>query len=459
MTDTLSFPEKLERFCKTVGTHRFDGLIIPISEGQAETAALLIGALKPQRVVLIVTPQSAMNLGDIRRDLGEVNPALERPIEEPEYINDAFDTGATYQALKNILDRWPKGGTYAVDVTGGTKPMSVGLAKAAHVLRLPILYISSENRHGAKKNQRFTVLPDPYHVFGDLERAEAHNLFRRHDYQGAARMFGDLEERVPESRDSHWRQLAQIYADWDVFALKQASEAMNKLVEEVERDGDTSPLRTHLARLCRQKKVLNLLARITEKLNDRSTEDHQKKNLQLSTFKKKRPVAAILSSLYHNGLRREAQGRYDVAALLLYRCLELISQHRLAQWGIATDHPSYDQACQRVPDLKERYKEEQKKLGREGKLPNRNIGLFTGYVLLKALDDDLVRGYEIADIEKRTQARNESILAHGLRLITDAEYRAFKEVVDEMLERFFAVTKLSRTDWEVQYRFLEGEAP
>lgn len=48
-------------------------------------------------------------------------------------------------------------------------------------------------------------------------------------------------------------------------------------------------------------------------------------------------MLALLGSLYANALRREAQGRYDVAALLLYRCLELMSQRRLAGLGIDAD--------------------------------------------------------------------------------------------------------------------------
>ena len=45
--------------------------------------------------------------------------------------------------------------------------------------------------------------------------------------------------------------------------------------------------------------------------------------------------------LYHNALRREAQGKHDTACLILYRLLEWIEQHRLAGYKIDTRNPDY----------------------------------------------------------------------------------------------------------------------
>jgi hypothetical protein len=100
----------------------------------------------------------------------------------------------------------------------------------------------------------------------------------------------------------------------------------------------------------------------------------------------------------------------------------------------------------------------QQRVGRKDlkKLPERNIALFDGYMILAALDDPLVRGYDLTRIEERTMARNQSVLAHGYRLIGSTEYTDFATVVDEILDRLFIqVLACPRMDWETRTRFID----
>ncbi|NJP06827.1 MAG: TIGR02710 family CRISPR-associated protein [Chloroflexaceae bacterium] len=159
--------------------------------------------------------------------------------------------------------------------------------------------------------------------------------------------------------------------------------------------------------------------------------------------------------------RREAQGRYDVAALCLYRCLELLSQQRLALWGISTDRPDFAAALRRKPRLEDRYRDVSRAQGRRRfyGLPDRSFGLFVGYMLLAALDDQLVADYPIDQIERQTHVRNQSILAHGFRLITETEYDSFREIVETLLDRFFAVLATDRAFWEATYHLYNPSPP
>lgn len=91
--------------------------------------------------------------------------------------------------------------------------------------------------------------------------------------------------------------------------------------------------------------------------------------------------------------------------------------------------------------------------------PNRDgtyssITLLNGYLLLAALNDPLLKYVKPIDIRHRLRARNQSILAHGFRQITEAEYRDFVEVVEQLLDQFFAIGQQSRSDWEALYRFV-----
>jgi hypothetical protein len=75
-------------------------------------------------------------------------------------------------------------------------------------------------------------------------------------------------------------------------------------------------------------------------------------------------------------------------------------------------------------------------------------------MLLDALNDPLVQAVALEQIRERTRVRNQSMLAHGFRLITQTEYEQFRTVVDELLDRFFVVLKKDRPHWEQTYQFV-----
>jgi CRISPR-associated protein (TIGR02710 family) len=168
-------------------------------------------------------------------------------------------------------------------------------------------------------------------------------------------------------------------------------------------------------------------------------------------------VLPLLGSLYANATRRAQQGRFDVAALLLYRCLELISQQRLATYGILTEQPDLHTVQRQYSNLGQRYRGVETSMGFEPRgIPRRDsIALLTGYMLLAALDDPLVAQLDLRLVQQRVRSRNKSILAHGYRLITPEEYTAFSTVVETMLDRFFIISSQDRAEWEATYQFVQ----
>jgi CRISPR-associated protein (TIGR02710 family) len=203
-----------------------------------------------------------------------------------------------------------------------------------------------------------------------------------------------------------------------------------------------------------QRETLAQLTAINRRLTQRKTPPAD----ALTALCDLNQALALLGSLHSAALRRAAQERYDVAALMRYRCLELLSQHRLATYGIWTAEPSFDAALRRVPDLDDRYRQAQRDQGFRKQYPlpssERSIALFDGYMLLQALDDPLVRGWNIGDIRQRSYVRNTSILAHGFRPISSLEYEQFADIVEELLDRFFALIGRSRQEWERVHRFV-----
>jgi CRISPR-associated protein (TIGR02710 family) len=452
---SMSFQEQLERFRARTTAHRghYQAIILPGTR-QHMTAALLIGGLEPERVAFLLTEQTRDMPEKVARELVDVVPAPMAPQHNwfiPSGHHATTDT--VYHGIKQVLEHWhdvpPT--AIAVDVTGGFALMSVGIAKAAHVLRLTTIYILSDFNQETNRvipgTQRLEFPPDPYTVFGDLEAAEARRLYRAHDYAGAQRIFADLSQRVPAPNNQPYRAyalLAQAYAAWDVFAWDNAAAALAALLESP----FPSDLEAVRPQLQDQHTVLQQLTMDTDRWEKKPT---------LKLLQDQTSVLPLLGSLYANAQRREAQGRYDVAALFSYRCLELMSQHRLATWGLLTDQPDYRPLRRRIPDLDERYRGVEERLFDHSRgLPHwkSGISLFNGYMLLDALHDPLVQAVALEQIRERTRVRNQSMLAHGFRLITQTEYEQFRTVVDEILDRFFVVLKKDRPHWEQTYQFV-----
>jgi CRISPR-associated protein (TIGR02710 family) len=458
----MSFGEQLQRFRERTANHRgrFKALILPGTR-QDITAALLIGALEPERVAFLLTAQTRGMPQDVAQKL---NSSCDRWfIPDGDYSN----TNTIYIGIKKVLEEWPDLNSVeiAADVTGGFVPMSVGIAKAAHVLKLSTTYVLSdyEGRTPIPGTQRLELLPDPYTVFGDLEADEARRLYAMNDYAGAQRIFANLEERLKQhnsngdqkDKDMQRRScyyyacatLSQTYAAWDVFDWDQARVALETLLQSPllpDLEPERARLQVQLAMLQRLASENNLL-------------EKENKGLLLPLLTNLESVLPLLGTLHANARRRVEQGRYDVAAMFHYRCLELLSQHRLAMYGISSERPDFTAALRERSSLKQDYKRVQREQGRKkaSDLPERTIGLFVGYMLLAALDDPLVRGYPIKDIEDRTYARNKSMLAHGFRLITRNEYNQFREVVDAMLARFFQECEHDQATWEQHCQFLD----
>ncbi len=451
----MSFQAQLERFRERTAMYRghYQALILPGTR-QHITAALLIGGLEPQRVAFLLTEQTRDMPEKVETELANVTTTLSHPPKDWLVLpGDHATTDTVYQGIKQVLEHWhdvpPT--AIAVDVTGGFALMSVGIAKAAHVLRLTTIYILSDFHQETNRvvpgTQRLEFPPDPYTVFGDLEADEARRLYRTHDYEGARRIFANLGQRVPAPDNQPYRAyalLAEAYAAWDVFAWDKAAAALAAL--------HTHPFPADLEpydkRLQAQFIALQQLTSDNEQWEKKPT---------LTLLRNRISVLPLLGTLYANAQRREAQGRYDVAALFSYRCLELMSQHRLATWGLLTDQPDYRPLRRRIPDLDDRYRGVEERIFDYSRgLPHwkSGISLFKGYMLLDALHDPLVQGVALEQIRERTRARNQSMLAHGFRLITSAEYEPFRAVVEDILNRFFVVLKDERPHWEQTYQFV-----
>lgn len=151
-------------------------------------------------------------------------------------------------------------------------------------------------------------------------------------------------------------------------------------------------------------------------------------------------MKALMGTLYCNALRREQQNRLDMAALLLYRLLELVEQAALAVYGLDTAAPDYSKLSGVQPDeLSVRIAELHAKVYKERHIPAglpAPISLVDGYMILVALEDPLAHDLDWNRLRGLVEQRNYGIFAHGFDFIKENSYLEFKKLVREVTNRY-----------------------
>lgn len=455
----MDFHEELRLFReRTTDAERFRALII-LGSGQETTAALLMGTLQLEHVAFLLTESTGgfpQRVAKVLEGFSDLPPLATQP---EQWLCPEGDHSAplqVYEGVKQVYDVWRSAGiessSIAVDVTGGMKPMSVGLEKAAHLLGLTTIYLESEygpgptpgTRRPISGTQRLVIPPDPYQVFGDLEAAEAKRLYAAHDYDDAQQRFAKLAKRVPSH--PHYAlhaQLAMAYSQWDNFNLKEAEDQLGGLITTY----GTTLGKKALQRLHDQ---VELLQRIRPLCEDRPPPPQKRRQETMAPFAQRQvgrlkelPVAtALLAVLYANALRRRDQNRLDLASLLLYRCLELMSQQRLATHNVHTDWSldGMEELKAQFPSLSS---------------PQRKIAMGQGYKILQTIGDPLGAGCDLERIRTGADSRNQSLTAHGFTFISEEDFYTFKEVVNEVQVIWCEVNNINWNNYLEAATFLD----
>lgn len=436
--DTFLWPEVQRRFAE----HRealqiYDVLIIPVSNPY--TAMLHLEHYHPKVAVFLYTGRSR---NDYAFRLQKATESLDIIYDDNGSNIDATDTLSVYRAVKSVYERY-QNQRIAVDITGGTKAMSVGVAMAGSVTGADSIYIESKFDRSLQDrlpgSEQANILPDPYTTLGDIQRQRAFSFYKSHDYSTAQVLFSELANRVdPPQGDLAWAQLASAYAAWDSFNLEKAEQELSQIVEIADL---LEPLSEARPRLQEQIQVIQRVRSLLETRRPNRPhiiEDQGKKmytepvnrfiKQQIDRLVQDQVASSLLATFYVNALRREEQQRLDTAALLLYRCLEFMSQHRLAQVGILAEFP-----IDRVKELR--------KTHTNLKMPKDKIALLQGYKLLCTLNDDFASRCDVANIQQQTNIRNQSILAHGFNFISNHDYRQFRATVDEVIQHWCDVER------------------
>lgn len=425
---------------------QYDALILTVGLSP-EPLILSILAMKPKRVGLLYTPETEKFLPRIQE---EAMLALDQIYKEE---IDGSNVIEMYKAIMELYRSWGSPANIAVDITGGKKSMVSGAAMAGAVLGADIYYVDTDkfDRELSKPEpgtEYLSLLENPYTVFGDLEVERAKSLYKGHDYAGAQRTFEQLKKQVGDGNKAKtyeaYEYLCTAYEAWDNLEIGKAKTFLDRLSGILKQfsilDG-LKPLCDFQSCLNKQKEVLDALQKFVRK----------------SELALEPPDGFHFAfMLYHNALRRESQGKLDMACLILYRLLEWIEQHRLAQSGINTRQPDYSKSGMKQNQLLEQYNQKRKEVyGGEdtSALPDR-IGLVDGFLILDILGDAVVENLDWGKFRSQVETRNQSIYAHGMSKINLKNFKAFKSTVEERFEKAQEIVGIDADTFNEQHKFI-----
>ncbi|OQA17126.1 MAG: CRISPR-associated protein (Cas_Cas02710) [Chloroflexi bacterium ADurb.Bin360] len=143
-----------------------------------------------------------------------------------------------------------------------------------------------------------------------------------------------------------------------------------------------------------------------------------------------KPGYAPVLDLLNNAQRRAARGRYDDAVARLYRAIEMLAQIRLKQ-----REPSLEASDLQVNLLPEALRSKYEALREPAERGKIRLGLRQDYDLLAELSDPLGNVYQGLS-ERLLQAllcRNESILAHGQKPITQTQWNEIWGIAERLV--------------------------
>jgi len=437
-----------------VENHNLFGLILTVGTSP-EPLILSIITCQPERVLFLYTPQTEKYLDQIIEYTGLKISQIDKSMVE------GADSLAIYQIVMQTWENWGRRKSVAVDITGGTKAMTGGLAMAGALLGFQLLYVASDDFLHDKRcprpgSEHMVVIPNPYIVFGSLQENEARDLYKRQDYHGASKTLAELVNNVPDSRRFEvFMALSKAYEEWDVLNIKGAIEHFTNAINRLEK---LKPKREGIEILeiikLQRGKLLNLAELIPDKPG----------KTILPLLQNKEAVETLVFTIYYNAQRMADRGKYDSAALYLYRLLEIFEQRRFASFGIDTGSPCYENLptisslmlLERVNQIKE-----SKGQSTINFLPP-YIALANGYLILEALGDRFqlkntrpkpIQWSSFLDEKKK---RNYSILAHGFIFVSEEQYKQLKIMVDSIFDLFCLIEDINRDRAFDHYHFIEN---
>jgi CRISPR-associated protein (TIGR02710 family) len=447
-------PVERESLWRNRAGQPFELLFITVG-AQSDTPIHVGLGVPAHKTLLLHTDVESTNGGT--RVVDEVCEALGLvPGRDTVSIGDGKDASTIYRKMRGA---WHKAGAparLAVDLTGGFKVMSAAAGAVSFVLPgCTLTYLDTTQRKIEGQpvwlDSRMLSLDNPYEVFGTFERRRAQTLWDAGRFEAAAPVWAAAAERSAARTDELRSQLASAYASIERIDLREAAEALEKLVVSIRRlrrthdavDKDT--LATPAAHQALT--ALATGARAVASVAGKQCPTSDSERIASSGY------LDFIAMLLQMAVRRQHLGQYDLAALYAYRAIEAIPQRRLVARGFEVARMDWTRLWDKAerPGVRAHL---EKKYGELRPKVDRGMG----FEILASAFDDIVAPGELSKLHGIGESRNRSVLAHGLARVDSVGSSRLIETARDLLDRLLAREGTTPATLEERHRFWIPEA-
>ena len=397
-------------------------LIISLG-GTPEPIIKSIEEHKPDYLCFFSSQESnAKEYPNVKKNLDKmgISPKIESVI-----VDDVGDLVHCYERALEIATKIEKQGIspedVVVDYTGGTKTMSAALILATITKFTKFSYVGGKERtkeglgvviSGAEEIK--TAL-SPWQVLLVEDRKKIALFFNSYQFSAARDIARKLSTALNGLDKAIYESLSDLiegYRLWDSFdhgkSLQKIEKSKNKLTDYLKYKED---------------------AVLHDFLRDVNINLEFLKGTSNDTAFFKRMHVSMVSDLFYNAKRRAEEGKYDDGVARLYRSLEMIGQIEFEKkFGCSTS----DVKAEKLP---ESMREEitKKYNAYDGKI---KIPLYDTFRLLKEVGNEFGQLFfeREEEIKKVLNARNSSILAHGVDPISKESFERLSSIVEYCLK-------------------------
>lgn len=379
----------------------FKAMIITVG-GSPKPLIESIKSFQPRFVCFVASQETVDLIAEIKKEIDF------KPKDHKVIIEDINDITRCYQNILNcalILKKeeiLPK--NVIADITGGTKVMSAALVLLAITKGYSLNYTGGTAREKGGVGQVISgsevifQQANPWEILLIEDRKKIAHMFNAFQFEAALTTIDAALENAIRPELKYYlgalRCLAESYFNWDKFNHKQSCETLEKSFIMLKNFADIS----------RNDEAKSLIPVVENNLNfirifKKETSGFQEKITR-----------SYLIDLLSNARRRAKEGKYDDGVARLYRSLELTAQIQLkCNYNITSGKVSPEKVPIEIKD--EFVKKYLDPVNHILKLP-----LQASFRLLETLGDTMGTVYKKNENEmkKLLDARNTSILAHGL---------------------------------------------
>ncbi len=409
-----AFIEKVKMKQAEGEIYEYDYLIVSVGFN-IHPLIMWIKAFQPKEVFFICSKETVSKVDEICTFTGLSHTQCDHKVVTRTNGMDVYEAIHTYLSDRRIIADQSLN-KVAIDITGGKKSMVSGCTLAANFLGIDLLYIDNNGNY-LKEEKPFPGheepirLEDPLEAFGGKDLTKAIIKFNSEDFEQATEIFCEIKNRVTNPRPYEvYENLAQGYFHLEAMEFEQAY----KNIEDAIYWGRKFDLwRIPFDEFEAQLKAIEPL---------RELHDQPERKI-LSE-----PVLYwhLFGYFYELTNHFIISKKYDAAALLTYRSLELIVQYLLLKHDIFHSNPSYRHLKQR--NLLEKFNEVSRQVYKNHRrvnfLPSK-ISLMNGLILLKALEEPMVVGVDLITMNEQASLRNNSRFAHGFELLKKEDVSQF----------------------------------